>query len=176
MRARLLVLLGMTAALIFVAGAFIGALDLIRPHLALPEDGDAAGRILFVLGWLPLAAVWLMLMVGSISTTRFFHRESITGAATAAIEIDQRVLRNTIEQLLLLAIGLMGLAALGPAEALAAVPVLVALFGLGRLAFWIGYRIHPLARAFGFATTFYPTVGLYIYLALAAADRLGINP
>jgi hypothetical protein len=43
---------------------------------------------------------------------------------------------------------------------------LAALFSLGRLAFWIGYRHGAPWRAFGFAVTFYPTVVGYAILAL----------
>jgi hypothetical protein len=36
-----------------------------------------------------------------------------------------------------------------------------AVFAVGRLAFWLSYRRGATARAFGFGTTFYPTVFAY---------------
>jgi uncharacterized membrane protein YecN with MAPEG domain len=44
----------------------------------------------------------------------------------------------------------------------AIVPVFGAFFCAGRVLFWIGYRSGPVARAFGFAMTFYPSVAALI--------------
>ena len=44
------------------------------------------------------------------------------------------------------------------------VAVLVMLFVIGRVTFWVGYHYSGPARAFGFGTTFYPTVAVYIFL------------
>jgi len=73
-------------------------------------------------------------------------------------DIDARVLRNTIEQVILAlclwpAIGFLA-ADDGPG-------LLVALgvaFPFTRLAYWVGYRISPDLRLFGFAATFYATL------------------
>jgi len=40
------------------------------------------------------------------------------------------------------------------------IPAAVIVFVTARIAFWIGYRIHPLYRAFGMAATGYLNVGL----------------
>jgi hypothetical protein len=37
------------------------------------------------------------------------------------------------------------------------IPAATIVFIVVRLAFWIGYRIHPLYRAFGMAATFWPS-------------------
>lgn len=101
----------------------------------------------------------MALMVGRLAQRRFFDDTIIDGQAlTNAAEIDQRVLRNTGEQLVLAlcvwpAAAVM-LSGLGPGVILC--------LGLGlavaRLAFWIGYHVSPPLRAFGFAASFYPTV------------------
>ena len=44
------------------------------------------------------------------------------------------------------------------------IPGATIVFVAARLAFWVGYRIHPLYRAFGMAATVYLNIGL---LALA---------
>ncbi len=49
-------------------------------------------------------------------------------------------------------------------ESIRAVAVLVMLFVIGRVTFWIGYHVSGPARAFGFGTTFYPTVAVYAYV------------
>lgn len=80
----------------------------------------------------------------------------------SSLDINKRYLQNTQEQVLLAFIAHLVLALVVPVSILNIIPVLVVLFAFARLCFWIGYHISPAARAFGFATTFQPTVGVYI--------------
>ena len=110
-----------------------------------------------ILGLLP-GGIVLMLLVGRLAQRRFFDDALIDGAAYppgSPAEIDQRVLTNTVEQLVL---------------ALAVWPfvgmvlggyVVVALgvnFAVARCLFWVGYHLSPPLRGFGFAAGFYPTI------------------
>ena len=104
------------------------------------------------------AGLVLAFMIGSLATRRYFDDEIIDGNALppgSRAEIDQRVITNTVEQLVL-ALCLWPFAAMQ----LGAV-TLIALgvsFAVARLVFWIGYHIAPPLRALGFAASFYPTV------------------
>ncbi len=101
------------------------------------------------------------LMVGRIAQRRFCDAGHIDGqdfAAGSGGDIDQRVLRNTLEQVALAL-------CIWPAAAVvlsgAGPGIIMALgvgFALARLAFWVGYHVAPPLRAFGFAASFYPTV------------------
>lgn len=103
----------------------------------------------------------MLLMVARLAQRRFFDDTIIDGqpfAPGSAADIDQRVLRNTAEQLIL------GLC-IWPAAAViladkgpGVIVVLGVNFALARVFFWIGYHISPPLRAFGFAASFYPTV------------------
>ena len=96
------------------------------------------------------------------SAVRRFRFEELSDGKDAAqgtsAEIDARVLRNTIEQTVLAlclwpAIGFLA-ADDGPG-------LLVALgiaFPVARIAYWIGYRVSPVFRMFGFSATFYATL------------------
>ncbi|MDJ0626649.1 MAG: MAPEG family protein [Rhodobacter sp.] len=103
--------------------------------------------------------LFLAAVIGRLAQRRFFDDAIIDGEPrTGGAEVDQRVLQNTVEQLVLAL-------ALWPATGyLLAVegPGVVLMLGLGfavaRVAFWIGYHISPPLRAFGFAATFYPTL------------------
>ncbi len=113
--------------------------------------------------------VVLLLIVGRLAQRRFFDDATVDGADfTGAAAIDQRVLTNTIEQVVL------GLA-IWPAAAVilgGAGPSVIMALGLGfafaRIVFWVGYHVSPPLRAFGFAATFYPTVlvALWAFLRL----------
>lgn len=96
------------------------------------------------------------------SAMRRFRSDALMDGSAAAVgsaaEVDARVLRNTVEQTVLAlclwpAIGFLA-ADDGPGLILA----LSLSFPIARLAYWIGYRISPPLRLFGFAATFYATV------------------
>ena len=95
---------------------------------------------------------------------RFFIPEAIDGALAPSIEIDRRYLQNTLEQLVLAIVAHLALVTIVAPESIRVVAVLVMLFVIGRVTFWIGYHYSGPARAFGFGTTFYPTVAVYVFL------------
>jgi len=108
----------------------------------------------------------MLLMVGRLAQRRFFDDAVIDGQPFEPGHggaLDQRVLSNTVEQLVL-ALCIWPAAAVilqgdGPG-------VIVALgfgFALARVAFWVGYHLSPPLRAFGFAASFYPTVGVVVW-------------
>lgn len=97
-------------------------------------------------------------LVARLAQRRFFDDAIIDGeplAPGSGAEIDQRVLSNTVEQLVLAVVlwPFIGLT-LG---ALVVIWMGVA-FALARIAFWVGYHVSPPLRAFGFAASFYPTL------------------
>ena len=98
-------------------------------------------------------------MIGRLAQRRFFDDAIIDGEAfSGAAAIDQRVLSNTVEQLVLAMAVWPAAAVLLGAEGPGVILVLGVAFAVARLAFWAGYHMAPPLRAFGFAATFYPTV------------------
>ncbi|MAQ86179.1 MAPEG family protein [Psychromarinibacter halotolerans] len=103
----------------------------------------------------------LLLVIGAIAMRRFFSPTLIDGTPPplgSAAEIDQRVLRNTVEQSVLAACLWPVISYLLLTDGLGVVLCLSIGFVIARLAFWIGYHVSPPLRAFGFAATMYPTV------------------
>jgi hypothetical protein len=102
--------------------------------------------------------LFLVAVIGFLAQRRFFDDTIIDGESFAAgsrEEIAQRVLTNTVEQLVLaLLIWPFVAVSLGGAVALS----LGLGFTLMRVVFWLGYLVSPPLRALGFAGTFYPTV------------------
>lgn len=152
-RKRPKILIGMVLGVVWsVALVWIGAV-----HVNLP---------IFTYTWtLALAFLFpglvLALMIGRLAARRFFDDAIIDGQPVvpgSGAAIDDRVLRNTVEQLVLaLAIW----PATGHVLAEDGPGVVLCLgigFALARLVFWAGYHLSPPLRAFGFAATFYPTL------------------
>ena len=88
-----------------------------------------------------------------------------------ALLVHQRYLQNTLEQLAIHLVALVGLAVDGAALGMRLLPALAATFVVGRAVYWLGYLRGPLQRSPGFTMTFYPTVFTLAYLA---ARSLGV--
>jgi hypothetical protein len=80
------------------------------------------------------------------------------------VDINTRFILNTFEQFILYFIANAAIAIYCPLEEARTLPILTAIFLIGRVLFWVGYHFNPYVRAFGFGLTFYPTVVAYIWL------------
>ncbi|MFK7941058.1 MAG: MAPEG family protein [Roseovarius sp.] len=118
----------------------------------------------------------MLLMVARLAQRRFFDDAIIDGGPlSGGAEIDQRVLRNTAEQLVLALCIWPACAVLLTGQGPGVIMCLGLGFALARLVFWFGYHVAPPLRAFGFAASFYPTVlvaGWAIW-RLASGNLLG---
>jgi len=149
MRKRGEIALGMAGgglwALLMVGGPQWLGLSYIPAPIALPAAFVAPG-------------LFLIAVIGFLAQRRFFDDATIDGDAFAPgsrAEIAQRVLSNTVEQLVLAL-------AIWPLVAVSLGGAVVICLGLGfafmRILFWVGYLVSPPLRGLGFAGTFYPTV------------------
>lgn len=133
----------------------------------LPAPSDAAtldGRLGYALRWMPLAALPLFAMIAAVGNARFASEaiDPTLGLEDRKTLINGRVADNTLQQFALFLAGALGLAASLPPEHLQVVGAAAIVFTICRIAFWIGYRIHPLYRAFGFSSTAYLNLGLLL--------------
>ena len=118
-------------------------------------------------GALVAPGVVMLLVIGRLAQRRFFDDDLIDGQPPepgTGASVDQRVLTNTVEQIVLaLAIWPFVANSLGGAVVLA----LGFGFAVARVLFWVGYHISPPLRSLGFAATFYPTIVAAIWSVLA---------
>ena len=123
-----------------------------------------ADRIGYALRWAAFAALPLVAMVGAVGNARATSAaiDPTLGLESRAIIVDGRVADNSFQQYVLFLAGALALAAGLPPERIQIVGAAAIVFVAARLAFWIGYRIDPLYRAFGFAATFYLNLGLLL--------------
>ncbi|WP_065756879.1 MAPEG family protein [Bradyrhizobium paxllaeri] len=150
-------------------GAGIGVLTMIAAMVGISQvwadtsmPTDIAGRLAYTLKANALAAIPLLVGTITVGNNRFLSEaiDPMLQKEDQATLINGRVLDNTLQQYVLFVVGTLALSvSLTPAN----MPVIAAatiVFIVARFAFWIGYRIHPLYRAFGMAATMYLNIGI----------------
>ena len=164
-RQQLIGIAGALPAFIIVPATLLHARELFA-FVALPPDG-AADRLAFAIHWM----LWpgLCLLAGIVvAARRGFVPDAIDGTRTPAshsLEINLRYNQNTLEQIVLACPAWAALAVSLPLDSLCLIPAMAMLFVVGRAAFWIGYVLHPMGRAFGMVLTVLPTLASYGWLA-----------
>ena len=147
----------------------VGALYSFVPPLEAVET--LAERLALTLRWLfvamlPYAAVCLTILV-----QRFFEgaHNPLAGGESESLRIHGRVLGNTLEQLVWLALCLLALATLLEPAQMRLIPIVCVFFAFARLVYWWGYlRSGTLGRAPGVQLTF----SLNVLLLLLVANLL----
>lgn len=127
-------------------------------EIALPPIADtAADRIAYALRWAAVPAILLFVMYAAVGNARFFSEaiDPTVGKESQKMVVDGRVADNSTQQFLLFFVGLLALSVTLPLHKLTIVAAVSITFVIVRIAFWIGYRIKPVYRAFGFAATAY---------------------
>lgn len=149
MKKRPAILVGMVAGLIWALVVIGGASQANIPFVPAPVA---------LLGAFFPGGLVICLMIGRLAQRRFFDDDTIDGQPFdlgSGAYIDQRVLANTVEQMVLAF-------AIWPFVALTLGGQVIMAMGLAfavtRLLFWAGYHISPPLRGFGFAATFYTTI------------------
>jgi hypothetical protein len=130
-----------------------------------PALTDTASRLAYALRAAVFAVLPLLAGIIAVGNGRFLseaidpmlHRES------QATEVNGRVVDNTLQQFLIFLVGTLALSTGLTADQMRAIPAVAIVFVVARIAFWVGYRIHPLYRAFGFAATMYLNFGILAF-------------
>jgi hypothetical protein len=119
---------------------------------------------------------WLAIGVALLARHRFVSPGDIGGGGLAegssTARLLQSLIQNTLEQVVLAIPAWGAWLWLAPPGRRGLVILCAGLFSLGRLLFFLGYRHGAPARALGFTLTFYPTVGLYLFLLPRALGEL----
>ena len=127
-----------------------------------PIADNSADRIAYALRWAVVAVLPLLAMIVAVGNARALSEaiDPTLGKESPTMEINGRVLDNTLQQFVLFLVGILALSVSLPLERLSIVGAATITFVVMRLAFWGGYRIKPVYRAFGFASTFYMNLGM----------------
>jgi hypothetical protein len=121
-------------------------------------------QVVFALQVNVIAVLPLFLMLITIGNERFLS-DAIDPTAHAEhkqIEIDGRVAENTLQQTFVFCILTLALSTLLLPNQMHLIVAVTIVHVIARLAFWIGYRRHPLYRAPGMAATAYLNLALML--------------
>jgi hypothetical protein len=121
-------------------------------------------RLVFTLRLNVFAVLPLFVGLVIVSNGRFLSNaiDPLRHAEDRAMEINGRVVDNTLQQNFVFLLGTLALSTFLTSATIKLIPALVAVFILARIVFWIGYRIDPLYRAPGMAATSYMNVGILL--------------
>lgn len=132
------------------------------------------GRMLFTLKCCCLAVLFCLVTgVEAVAHERLSSPafDPLIGFETRRLRVNQRYLQNTLEQILVFAAAVFGLAAYSPdGAAMRAVLATTVVWVLARFAFWIGYHRSVAMRGLGA-----PGMALSIIVLLYVAGRIGFD-
>ena len=133
---------------------------------------DAGARMLVALKCVVVAT--LFALVAGVEAVAHERLQSdafdpLAGHQTKRLQVNLRYLQNTLEQTLIFAVALFGLAAyMTSGEAMRAVPAVTVIWVVNRYAFWIGYHRSAAMRGLGA-----PSMAVSLIVLLYVAARIG---
>lgn len=145
-------------------------------YLTSPLGGmeSLSTRMLFTLKCWCLAVLFcLVLGVEAVAHERLASPafDPLSGFETRRLRVNQRYLQNTLEQIVVFAAALFGLAAYSPdGSAMRAVVATTAVWILARFAFWVGYHQSAAMRGLGA-----PGMALSMIVLLYVTGRIGFE-
>ncbi|XP_060889860.1 uncharacterized protein LOC132966842 [Labrus mixtus] len=126
-----------------------------------PDYPDTPSRIVFTLCCCVVAAVPILLAMIMGAMCQFCTASfDLTDSIPRRRAVQQLFVRASMEQLLLYILNLVVMATLLPQDQLKLVPVLVAMFVLGRLVYWVSLNACSSWRGFGSGLTFFPLLAM----------------
>jgi hypothetical protein len=164
------------AGMVYIALGFLAAvaLWLLVNHVVPPLPGmeSLSDRMLFTLKCCCVAVLFsLVAGVEAVAHERLSSPafDPLAGFQTLRLRVNQRYLKNTVEQTIVFVIAVFGLAAYSPTGAsMRRVLAFTLVWVLARLAFWIGYHQSAAMRGLGA-----PGMAISMIVLLYVASRFG---
>ncbi|XP_061540062.1 uncharacterized protein LOC133406450 [Phycodurus eques] len=142
------------------ASAIIYVLDSYVP-IKPPDCRDVTSRLVFTLCCCVVAALPILLAMVLGAVCRFCSASfSLQESPPRRHTIQQMFATASLELLFLYVLNLIVMAALSPQQDLKAIPILVAMFILGRLVYWVSLNVCSSWRGFGSGLTIFPLIAM----------------
>jgi MAPEG family len=151
-----------SGVILMLASVWILTKTLPTPSIA----GVLGERLAYALRANVFATLPLFVMLAAVGNSRFLSKaiDPTRHAESRSMEIDGRVVDNTLQQNFVFAIASLTLSTVVPSQHLQVVWACANIFVVARVGFWLGYRLNPLYRAPGMAATAYMNLGMIAYV------------
>ena len=155
---------------IVIAGALSGIVAMIVALVvisglmpSLPDTANAGERLAYAVKWDAFALLPLFLAIVAVGNARFASEaiDPLAGKESREMIINGRVVDNTVQQYLLFVPATLAVAASARGDEVGIIAAAAVIFVVMRFAFWIGYRVNPLYRAFGMSSVAYLNLILF---------------
>lgn len=137
---------------------------------------EMAARLAFAVRLDMIVGLWVVFAIRQVARIRFNSADDSRGSAYAPpsprLAVPAAFLQNTLEQAFVAVLAHLALATVPGDYSLAYIVGAVALFCVGRVCFLIGYPHGAGGRAFGVVLTVVPTLGAFVWSAVAIAIEL----
>jgi uncharacterized MAPEG superfamily protein len=168
-RQRAVGIAGIAVASLVAAGVWLGIDHLMSP---LPGMDSLGARMLLTLKcWCVAVLFCLVTGIEAVAHERLTSPafDPLAGFETRRLRVNQRYLQNTVEQIIVFAAALFGLAAYCPdGSAMRAVVATTVVWIAARAAFWLGYHRSAALRGIGA-----PGMAISMILLLYVTSRFG---
>lgn len=101
--------------------------------------------------------------------------DPVYGRSEHLVDVPNRILRNTTEQFILHMMAMLALTVFLEGSSMKVIPILSGIFLIARIVYHIGYMSSPTKRAYGFVSTFFPTICVYAYCIFCIATKILTN-
>ena len=171
-REQKIVAIGSASGVVTMIVAVVGVYQIWPTN---PSLTDVASRLAYTVQANAFAVIPLLLGILVIGNARFLSEaiDPTLKKEDLAMQINGRVVDNTLQRFTLFFVATTALCVNASSSEMGLIPPATIAFIVARMAFWIGYRIDPLYRAFGMGATGYLNVGL---LAFALWKAVGLGP
>jgi hypothetical protein len=170
-RQRAIGIAGIAVASLLALGIWLGIDYLVSP---LPGMDSLGARMLLTLKCCCVAVLFCLVTgVEAVAHERLTSPafDPLVGFETRRLRVNQRYLQNTVEQIIVFAVSLFGLAAYSPdGSAMRAVVATTVVWIVGRAAFWIGYHRSAALRGLGA-----PGMAVSMIVLLYVVSRFGLE-
>lgn len=148
----------------------------LNPFFTMEVEADLASRFGVVFKCLLWPTTIYVLFIARTALHRFFtpadSDAAVSPESTQDVAILRAIVQNTHEQLFFAVLTYLSWAALMGDSVGSVIPTASALFVVGRILFFLGYKKGALGRTFGFGMTLYPTATMNLIMVFSIISKM----